>query len=128
MCVYREGGGGGQWSGGRVRICHTSFPVTTNLAVVFGGQELHRAVAQLRPLEGVGPPPLVVQVREVVGRDWRGGEGGGGERRGMGGKEERGEVEDYIMIHVTVLQHVPPIGGTGIKECVCVLGLIIHSL
>ena len=56
----------------------------THLAVIFGCQVFHAAKVKLRPLHGVCPAALVIQVTEILRRHcrgrrvWGGGRGGGG--------------------------------------------------
>ena len=66
---------------------------TTYLAVIFGGHKLHRAETELWPLHGVRATTIVVQVAEVLLRNWGGGEGGRREGGREGGRREGGGEE-----------------------------------
>ena len=59
----------------------------THLAVIFGCQVFHAAKVKLRPLHGVCPAALVIQVTEILRRHCRGRRvwGGGRGRRHVGG-------------------------------------------
>ena len=82
-----------------------SAPPSPHLAVVGGGSVFHATKRELRTREYVRPHPLVVQVAEILGGNWRRGREGtreGGREGRKGGGREGGEGGRECLIQVYI--------------------------